>query len=40
MTGIGLFLGAISYAIIYWGVQAVQGNHQGTFMSYVFPFSQ
>lgn len=40
MTGIGLILVAIGYAIVYWGIQAIQGNQQDSFISYVFPFAK
>jgi hypothetical protein len=38
MIGIGLFLIVIGYSIIYWGINAVQGNSQDNFISYIFPF--
>lgn len=40
MTGIGLFLIALGYAIVYWGVHAIQGKSQGSFVSYLFPFAK
>lgn len=39
MTGVGLFMVALGYAIVYWGVQAIQGHTQGSFVSYLFPFA-
>lgn len=39
MTGIGLILIAIGYSITYWGVQALEGHSQGSFVSYLFPFA-
>jgi len=38
MIGIGLFIIVIGYSIIYWGINAVQGKDQDSFMSYIFPF--
>lgn len=38
MAGIGLFLLGISYSIMYYGIEAVQGSKQPSFASYVFPF--
>jgi hypothetical protein len=38
MTGVGLFMISLGYAIVYWGIQAIQGNPQGSFVSYLFPF--
>jgi hypothetical protein len=41
MTGIGLFLIALGYSVVYWGVQAISGNtNQGAFTSYLFPFAK
>lgn len=40
MAGIGLFLITIGYAIIYWGVNAIQGKKQKPFVSYIFPFGK
>jgi len=40
MTGIGLFLIALGYSIVYWGVQAIQGHKQGAFTTYLFPFAK
>jgi hypothetical protein len=40
MTGIGLFFVSLGYSVVYWGVQAIQGNSQGSFVSYLFPFGQ
>lgn len=40
MTGVGLLLIVLGYAIVYWGVQAIQGKPQGSFVSYVFPFGK
>lgn len=39
MTGIGLFLIALGYSVFYWGYNAIQGNSQGAFVSYLFPFA-
>lgn len=38
MAGIGLVLLGISYAIMYYGIEAIQGNQQKSFASYVLPF--
>lgn len=40
MAGVGLFIAFFGYALLYYGINAIQGNSQGTFMSYVFPFGQ
>lgn len=40
MAGIGLFLIAISYSIVYWGISSIQGNNQKPFATYVFPFAK
>lgn len=40
MSGIGLFLVAFAYAILYWGVNAIQEKDQGAFITYVFPFAK
>lgn len=40
MTGIGLIVFAFAYAIIYWGINAIQEQSQDTFSSYIFPFSK
>lgn len=39
MTGLGLILLQIGYAVVYWGLQAIQGNSQDSFVSYVLPFA-
>jgi hypothetical protein len=38
VSGVGVILAFIGYTVLYYGVNAIQGNSQGTFMSYVFPF--
>lgn len=41
MTGVGLFLIALGYSIVYWGVQAIEGNtQQGAFTTYLLPFAK
>lgn len=39
MAGVGLLIAFIGYAVLYYGVNAIQGNSQGSFVSYVFPFA-
>lgn len=39
MTAIGLLLAFFGYAIIYWALNAIQGNSQQSFITYVFPFA-
>lgn len=38
--GIGLIMMLYGYAIIYWGVNAIQGKPQDKFVTYIFPFAQ
>jgi len=40
MIGIGLVMSAFGYAIIFWGINAIQGKDQPPFMTYVFPFGK
>jgi hypothetical protein len=40
MTGIGLLFIALGYSVTYWGVHAIQGEPQGAFTSYLFPFAK
>ena len=39
MTGIGLLLIYLGYAIIYWSLNSIQGNQQDSFAKYLFPFA-
>lgn len=39
MTGLGLILIQLGYAVVYWGLQAIQGNPQDNFVSYILPFA-
>jgi hypothetical protein len=38
--GLGLIIMYIGYAIIYWGVNAIQGKRQDTFVTYILPFGK
>lgn len=40
MIGIGLFIIVFGYAIVYWGVEAIQGHSQDSFVDYIFPFTK
>lgn len=40
MAGVGLFVWLLGYAIFYWALQAIQGNAQSSFASYIFPFAK
>jgi hypothetical protein len=40
MIGIGLFILAFGYAVVYWGINAIHGKSQGDFISYIFPFGK
>lgn len=40
MAGVGLFIAFFGYALLYYGVNAIQGNSQPKFVTYVFPFGQ
>lgn len=37
MTGIGLFLIYLGYAVIYWSLRAIQGESQDSFITYLYP---
>lgn len=39
MAGLGILIAFFGYAILYWGVEAIQGNNQPHFVTYVFPWS-
>ncbi len=36
--GLGLIVSYIGYAVLYWTIQAFQGNSQDSFTSYLLPF--
>jgi hypothetical protein len=38
MAGVGLFVTFFGYALLYYGINAIQGNSQAKFVTYVFPF--
>lgn len=40
MTAIGLFVFFLGYAVLYWGLQAVQGNSQQSFVTYIVPWAK
>ena len=40
MAGVGLIVAVIGYAILYYGINAIQGKSQGAFITYVLPFGQ
>ena len=37
MTAIGLFSMFLGYCLIYWALQAFEGNQQDSFVTYIFP---
>lgn len=38
LLGFGLMIAYLGYAILYWGVEAIQGKPQDSFASYLLPF--
>ena len=40
MTGVGIVLFFVGYAVLYWGVNAIQSNTQTPFVESVFPFAK
>lgn len=38
MTGIGLFLGYLGYAICFWAWEGINGNSQDPFIDYLLPW--
>ena len=39
MSGLGIIVMYVGYAVIYWALQAFQGNSQDSFISYILPFA-
>lgn len=39
MTGIGIILIYLGYAIYYWALNAIQGKSQDSFAHYILPFA-
>jgi uncharacterized membrane protein YdbT with pleckstrin-like domain len=39
MSGIGLIVSYLGYAVLYWALQSFQGNQQSSFISYILPFA-
>lgn len=37
MTGLGMIVLYLGYAVIYWAIQSFQGNSQDSFISYLIP---
>ena len=40
MAGVGLFLFLFGYALLYWGIQSVEGNNPPSLLTYVVPFAK
>ena len=39
MMGLGIVVMYLGYAILYWAIEAIQGNSQDSLSSYIIPFA-